>query len=328
MAMRWLALVVGLGVCAAPAVSLASEGNKAAAEALFNEGRTLMASGKYADAIAKLKASQDLDPGLGTLLNLAECYERVGKSATAWAQYREIASLARQSGSKEREELAESKSKALEPKLSKLSINLQAGADPATLTISRDGTTVSSAELGVAIPVDPGKHDVSVTAPGKEKWSTSVEVGEGGQTETVEIPLLADSAGGGGSTTVAADGGTTGTPAADKPSDGSTQRVLGIVAGGVGLVGIGLGTFFGLQASSTWSDAKKECTDYPNGCTAKGVSLKDDAAGQATISTVGFIVGGVGLAAGAVLFFTAGSGKEETVAIGVGPGNVSIKGTF
>jgi hypothetical protein len=324
--MRWLALVVGLGVCAAPAVSLASEGNKAAAEALFNEGRTLMAAGKYADAIGKLKASQDLDPGLGTLLNLAECYERTGKSATAWAQYREIASLARQQGSKEREALAEQKSKALEPKLSKLSISLQQGADAQTLTITRDGTTVSSAELGVAIPVDPGKHDVTVTAPGKEKWSTTVDVGEGGQTENIEIPLLADSSSGG--TVAAGAGATTTTPAADKPSDGSTQRTLGIVAGGIGLVGIGVGTFMGVKASSSWSDAKKECTAFPNQCTAKGVSLHDDASSQATLSTVGFIVGGVGLAAGAVLFFTAGSGKQETVAIGVGPGNVSVKGTF
>jgi hypothetical protein len=324
--MRWLALVVGLGVCTAPAVTLGAEGNKAAAEALFNEGRSLMAAGRYADAIGKLEASQDLDPGLGTLLNLAECYERVGRSATAWAQYKEIASLARQSGSKEREELAEQRSKALEPKLSKLSINVQSGADASTLTISRDGTTVSSAELGVAIPVDPGKHEVTVTAPGKEKWSTTVEVGEGGQTESVEIPLLADASGGSSATSTAVGGPAP--PAADKPGDGSTQRTLGIVAGGIGLVGVGVGTFFGLQASSSWSDAKKECSDYPYGCSAKGISLKDDAAGQATLSTVGFIVGGVGLAAGAVLFFTAGSGKEETVALGVGPGNVSIKGTF
>lgn len=323
--MRWIALVVGLGVCAAPAVTLGAEGNKAAAEALFNEGRSLMAAGRYADAIEKLKASQDLDPGLGTLLNLAECYERVGKTATAWAQYKEIASLARQSGSKEREELAEQKSKALEPKLSKLSISLHSGADASTLTITRDGTTVSSAELGVAIPVDPGKHDVSVTAPGKKKWSTTVEVGEGGQTENVEIPLLEDSANGAGAS-VAVDGAAS--PAADKPSDGSTQRVLGIVAGGVGLVGVGVGTIFGLQASSSWKDAKKECTDFPYGCSSKGSSLKDDASSQATLSTVGFIVGGVGLAAGAVLFFTAGSGKEESVAVGVGPSSVTIKGTF
>lgn len=325
-AMRWIALVVGLGVCAAPAVTLGAEGNKAAAEALFNEGRSLMAAGRYADAIAKLEASQDLDPGLGTLLNLAECYERVGKTATAWAQYKEIASLARQSGSKEREELAEQKSKALEPKLSKLSISLHSGADASTLTISRDGTTVSSAELGVAIPVDPGKHEVTVTAPGKEKWSTTIEVGEGGQTEKVEIPLLEDAAH--GSTSGSVTMGATASPTADKPSDGSTQRVLGIVAGGVGLVGVGVGALFGLQASSSWKDAKKECTDFPYGCSPKGSSLKDDASSQATLSTVGFIVGGVGLAAGAVLFFTAGSGKDESVAVGVGPSSVTIKGTF
>jgi hypothetical protein len=150
-------------------------------------------------------------------------------------------------------------------------------------------------------------------------------VGEGGQTENVEIPLLADSSGG---TVAAGDGAGTTSPASDKPSDGSTQRTLGIVAGGIGLVGVGLGTFMGLKASSSWSDAKKECQAFPNQCSPKGISLKKDASSQATLSTVGFIVGGVGLAAGAVLFFTAGSGKAETVAIGVGPGNVSIKGTF
>jgi hypothetical protein len=142
----------------------------------------------------------------------------------------------------------------------------------------------------------------------------------------VEIPLLADSGSGGGATTTVA-GGTT-SPTADKPSDGSTQRTIGIVVAGVGLVGVGVGTFFGLQASSNWSDAKKECSAYPNGCSAKGISLQKDASSQAMISTVGFIAGGVGLAAGAVLFFTAGSGKTETVAVGVGPGNVTIKGTF
>ena len=80
--------------------------NRAAAEALFNEGRSLVAGGHYSDACPKFEASQQLDPGLGTLLNLAECYEKLGKTASAWAEYREAIPLARASGSKVRQDLA------------------------------------------------------------------------------------------------------------------------------------------------------------------------------------------------------------------------------
>ncbi len=323
--MRWLALVLAMGVCSAPAVSLASESNKAAAEALFNEGRSLMSSGRYDEAVAKLKASQNLDPGLGTLLNIAECYERLGRTASAWAQYREIVSLARQAGAKEREDLAEQKSRELEPKISKLAINLKPGAgDASDMTITRDGEVVSAAELAVAIPVDPGKHVIEVSAPGKEPWSLSVEIGEGSSTKAVEIPVLTDAS---GSTPAPPAAGGETTPATTSDS-GSTQRVLGIVAGGIGVVGIGLGSFFGLKASSTWSDAKSHCRSYPYDCGDEGTSLQKDAKSQATISTIGFIVGGVGLAGGAVLYFTAGSSKKESVAVGIGPSSVSLNGSF
>lgn len=320
--MRWLALVIAIGVLGTPVLVQASESNKAAAEALFNEGRSLMQAGRYDEAVAKLKASQDLDPALGTLLNVAECYERLGRTASAWAQYREIVSLARQAGSKDREEFAEQKAKALEPRISKLAINLKPGTgDAAGMKITRDGVVVSAAELAVAIPVDPGKHIIEVTAPGKEPWSLTIEIGEGANVKQVEIPALADA-----SSTPAAAGGAA--APAEESSDGSGQRIAGLVIGGVGVVGVGLGAFFGIQASSNWSDAKKQCTAYPYGCTAEGVSLQEDASSQATISTIAFIAGGVALAGGAVLFFTAGSSKQESVSLGVGPGNVTIKGTF
>jgi hypothetical protein len=315
-----------MGVVGAPVLAQASESNKAAAEALFNEARNLMTAGRYDEALAKLKASQNLDPALGTLLNIAECYEKLGRTASAWAQYREIVSLARQAGSKEREEFAENKAKGLEPRISKLAINLKPGAgDASGMKITRDGEVVSAAELAVPIPVDPGKHVIEVTAPGKEPWSLTVEIGEGSSVKEIEIPALSNAEGGGDAGgDVPGDKG----PSPQESSDGSGQRIAGLVVAGVGVVGVGLGAFFGLQASSSWSDAKKECTAYPYGCSPKGISLQKDAESQGTISTIGFIVGGVGLAGGAVLFFTAGSGKKESVSLGVGPGNVTIKGTF
>ena len=85
--MRWLAfaLVSSVGWVASPAFAQ-SGSNKAAAEALFSEGRSLASAGKCDEAIPKFQASQKLDPGIGTLLNLADCYEKVGRTASAWGR--------------------------------------------------------------------------------------------------------------------------------------------------------------------------------------------------------------------------------------------------
>jgi hypothetical protein len=330
--MRWFLLIlgltaVGLTLAGAPIHAHAAESNKATAEALFNEGRSLMAEGRYEEAIPKLEASQDLDPGLGTLLNLAECYERVGRTASAWAEYREVAALARQTGAREREQLAEQKSLELEPKLSKLAIGVAPGVDPTALRITRDGSVVRTAELGILIPVDPGTHTVEVTAPGKTPWSTSVEVSGNADSQSVEIPPLVD----GSETSASLAGGEAGMPidSGDEATSGmSTQKTLALVAGGVGLAGVVVGTIFGLKASSSWSSAKDQCASYPYDCGPEGKELEDDARSQATWSTIGFIVGGVGLAGGAALWFTADAGSQSTVGLAVGPTSVSVKGSF
>ena len=83
--MRWLAFAF-VGCMSLVALPVGAQSNKATAEALFTEGRALATSGKCAEAIPKFQASQKLDPGVGTLLNLAECYEQVGKTASAWAE--------------------------------------------------------------------------------------------------------------------------------------------------------------------------------------------------------------------------------------------------
>src|SRR6188508_1232334 len=77
---------------------VSGESRRAAAEALFIEGRRLVAEGKTAEGCAKFAESQALDPGVGTLLNLARCYERIGRTASAWTTYREAASRAQAAG--------------------------------------------------------------------------------------------------------------------------------------------------------------------------------------------------------------------------------------
>jgi hypothetical protein len=308
-----------------------SGGNRAAAEALFNQGRDLMTAGKFAEACPKFEASQQLDPGLGTMLNLAECYEKTGRTASAWAEYREAIPLARAAGSRARQDLATERAQALQDRLSTLTIRAMSGDDPNVhLEVRRDGVALQEAELGSAIPVDPGMHVIEAAAPGKQPWSSKIQVGADAAKVAVEIPALQAASGSpgapGATPIVATTTAPSGEPPADKPASGSAMRTTGLVFGGVGVVGIGLGTFFGLQASSKWSEAKSKCTDYPFGCGAEGQDLQTSAKSQATISTVMFVAGGALLATGAVLYFTAP--KQQNVALGIGPGSAFVKGSF
>jgi hypothetical protein len=287
-------------------------GDKTTAEALFAEGRRLMSIGKYADACPKLEASLKLDSGVGTMLNLAECYEKNGQTASAWTEFREAASAARDAGSKDRSDLARARAAALEPKLSRLTITVPKGQ---LCDVTRDGALVESAAFGTPVPIDPGKHVISVSAPGKRKWATSVEVMTSAQV-SVDVPVLADEQQSVGVDTA-------------KPS-GSSQRTLAITAGVIGIVGVGAGSVFALKASSTWSDAKDKCTPYPTACGPEATSLSQDAKSAANTATIAFAIGAVGLAGGAILWFTApkqGEG-EPKAALGIAPNRVVLSGRF
>src|SRR5258706_8273705 len=124
-----------------------SAGDKATSEALFGDGRRLMSQGNYAQACPKFEASLKLDPGVGAMLNLADCYEKNGQTASAWAEFREAGSAARAAGSKDREDLARSRAAALEPKLSRLTIK----AGNKAVQVKRDGSPVEAAALGRAM---------------------------------------------------------------------------------------------------------------------------------------------------------------------------------
>jgi hypothetical protein len=307
-----------------------SGGNRAAAEALFNQGRDLMTAAKFGEACPKFEASQQLDPGLGTMLNLAECYEKLGRTASAWAEYREAIPLARAAGSQARLDLATQRAQALQGRLSTLTIRASAEGADAQLEVRRDGVALQAAELGSPIPVDPGEHVIEAVAPGKHPWSSKVQVAGDAAKVSVEIPKLqADSepaVAPAASAPVVTTSPATSAPPSDKPAS-STQRVTGLVLGGAGVVGLGFGTFFGLQASSKWSDAKEKCADYPYGCGTDASDLRASARSAGTVSTVAFVAGGALLATGVVLYLTAPS-KKESVALGFGPGSAFVQGSF
>ena len=343
---------VAMALAALLHVSEAASQSKAAAEALFDQGKQLLEQKKYDEACPKFEQSQQIDPGIGTLLYLGECYEKAGRTASAWATFREAASAARAAGQARRQKIGEERAKLLEGKLSRLSINVPQTSLVEGLKVTRDGEPVESSVWGVPIPVDPGQRLIEATAPGKKAWSKRVEIGADGANAVVEIPALEDD-----ESAIAAPAAAPApapAPAAPAPppsgpghlgdegdaqTGGSSQKTLGLIVGGVGLLGIGVGSFFGLQAASKNSDAEEQCPRGNKCDTREGVTLTEDAKDAANISTIAFGVGGVALAGGLVLFLTAPSSDEEPakaagsrlmLAPVVGPrgGGVSMGGTF
>lgn len=289
--------------------------DKAAAESLFQAGKDLMTQGKTADACPKFEASQRLDPSSGTLLNLARCHELLGRTASAWAEYKEAATLARSTNRMDQAQAASDFAKALEPKLSKLQIE----APPlAGLEVKRDGTAISAATLGVAIAVDPGEHLIEASAPGHKPFATKVMIGKDGDAQTLKIPALEKATEAvAGAPEPAAPPSAAPPPSEPTPgqptSSHGTLRIASYVTAGVGVVGLGLGTVFGIMAGGDASDAKNDPTLCPkNQCTPAGREKIDSANSKALGSTIGFIGGGALLATGVVLFVVSSPSKSDS----------------
>ncbi len=290
-----------------------------------------MTAGALTEACPKFAESQKLDPGAGTLLNLAACYERNGQSASAWATYTDAAVAAEKSNRADWATKARTKASAIQPTLSKLSIMVPHTSEVAGLEVKRDGALIGTGEWAVAIPVDPGPHVVEASAPNKKKWTTTVQVGTKKDQVAVTVPSLEDSG-----EAVAAVPGPAPVPAAapanvkspekTEANDGSTQRTLGLAVVGVGVVGAALGTVFGLNATSKHSDAKASCNADQSSCTSVGAAQMKDARSAATLSTVAFIVGGAAIAGGAVIYLVAPKKERSSTlqALHVSPSGTGI----
>lgn len=304
---RLLVVLAGL-LLPSLAAAAPSASDRAAAEVLFDEAIRLLDAGDAAGACPKLEESQRLDPGVGTLLYLADCYRAVGRTASAWATFREASYAAEAARQPDRVAVANAEADKLKPSLSYVTLVV---ADPETagLEVQRDGEPVSRALWGSPLPLDPGEHQIAATAPGKTAWSKTVVVPKGPVTLSIDVPALE-----------AAPAATAATPTPPPPSPaapavpdsssdpGSSRATWGWVAIGVGGAGLVVGSVFGVLASQDNKAADDECRpDDATLCNSKGVDLADSAASKAMVSTVAF---GVGLAAattGVVLLLTAPS---------------------
>jgi hypothetical protein len=317
----------------------ASPANQAAAQALFDQGRHLVDEGNYAEACPKFEASQRLDPGTGTLLNLAACNEHLGKIATAWTEFNEALSLAIRDGRRDRMVFAREHIANIEPQLPRLTLSVRApGTEGLSVTI--DGAALGKAAWDVKAPIDPGGHTIIATAPGKLPFRATVKLAPA-ETRTVEVPALDDDPDAAARRVATTSGlasepapppAPPGSPRPPEPKANATRRLAGEIVLGAGAAGLAIGAYFGLQAMSKWSDANANCPR--DVCSSRGESLTQDARNAARGADVALGIGVAAVGAGVVLVLTSGSAQSSQPTIGASltpqphGGGLALHGAF
>lgn len=310
--------VVAIGAATARAQAPTS----AAATVQFDRGRALFKDQRYVEACAAFEQSQKLEPASGTLYNLAGCYLKIGKLASAWVAYRDLGQ--RDTNPRRRAESVK-QAKDLEPRLPRLALKPSTAVPGLVVTMNGQDVT---ALVGVESPVDLGTLQITAKAPGFRDFETQVEIVAEGKTVSVALelqverreppPVVA---------TVAPPVApiVTTRPPRDDDASPSHRRLYGGIAAGAGVAVIATGLVFGTLARGKWSDAKKLCGDdltcEPDQAAA-GKRLSDAAHRNGNIAT-GLVIGGVAVAGlGAYLWLSAPS-RDDRTALRLVPGSAA-----
>jgi hypothetical protein len=336
LARRRLACSIGgaIALLAARDAAGQTSADKAVAESLFQDGRALMDAGEVAQGCVKLADSYRLEAAIGTLLNLARCHELEGKTASAWAEYRQVAETADKAGQKERATAAREFAARLEPTLSRLVIEVPHAT--AGIEVTRDGVPVGKGTLSAAVPVDPGDHEIVAAAPGMKTWTAKITIGPNADRQVVTVPVL-ESVGHAGAGPASAEPPKD-QAAASPATDGGSgpPRALMYAAFAVGGAGLVLGVVTGVLAIGKQSDLEDSGHCNETQCDRTVSSDLSSYDTMKALSTVGFVVGGLGVAAGVVLLVTskqkspphAGAARAPVITVRLGAASIEARGAF
>jgi hypothetical protein len=283
------------------------------AEDLFRRGKALVAQGKHHEACPLLAESYRLDPGMGTLLNLALCHEQVGKTASAWGEFRAVEQQARAATppNETRAQLAREHADKLQPRLSRIKLVVSTAARAPGLVIKIDGEEKAEALWGTGIAVDPGTRTIEASAPHKKSATTKVKIDDEGVVQSVALAPLDD----------APDEAPVGSPtrstdlkSVEEYAANRARRTTGFVIGGLGLATLAAGGVFAVAAIVNDNEAKKcaPCVRGTSEATSSGQAT-DRALVFANVANVTVPLGIIGVVAGTYLVLS--SGPSAKVAI-------------
>ena len=336
-----------------------SDEQRAGARTLATEGALAFNEGRFKDAVDLFGRAESLVHAPPHLLFLARAHAKLGQFVKArenyWKIIREQLSPSAPQAFRDAQSAAEEERKQVEPHIGRLLVKVEGAEGAKDLAVAVDGVPFPSVMLGVPQPTDPGEHMVTATATGFKAAPVKVSLKDAGLGSAViklEVDASAPPAGAapaepaGGETAVVST-----TPSGAPPADtgaatsNNGMRIGSYVGFGVGAVGLALGTVFVLQSSGKRKDADAAAKDLEDtGCSIDGgtcdasspeakkvTELDDQASSAKTLGIVGFVVGGVGVAAGVTLFILSNKKQESQsayVAPYVGFGAVGVRGAF
>jgi len=335
-------LCAALCLLSAPAAAATDE-EKAGARAAATQGQAAFEKKRWAEALDLFTRAESLVHSPVHLLYKARALVQLGQLVKARETYlsvtREESTSSAPAVLKAREDAAKEEI-TLEPRLANLTVKLD-GAGAAQANVVMDGVNVPAALVGVARPADPGQHTLQATGNGVASDAQTITLTEGG-TATVTLRLEPTP----GAAPVAPPGTAEPlappmtTAAADTNStakSGNGLRTASYVAFGVGAAGLAVGTVFALKASSKYSDGNALCNgqdpcELSQADADRREQLGKDGDSAKTISIIGFVAGGVGVAAGTTLFILSGKKESEPARAGIHPwiglGSVGLNGRF
>lgn len=324
----------------------------AAARTLAVDGLKLAQVGKCEEAVPKLERAEKLHHSAIVLSRLGECQVALGKLVEGTEMLRKVL----------REPLPANPTPALskayeraqtvldsaKPKISGLTVSVP--SPPTGLRLTVDGQLVASQLVDSELPADPGEHLIEATAPGFLKATARVTLGSADK-KTVTLTLDADPnapppapPASGQDPALAPAPQAAPTQAAALPSAPPPEpapppsHAAAYVSWGVGVVGVGVGTAFGLMALN----GKHNLQCEGNSCGSSQRDAVDSAKTKGNVSTIAFAVGGAGLVLGTVLYFSLGHSSAEAHAsapargfaglqngrAAIGPGSVQLAADF
>ncbi len=281
----------------------ADSGAEAAlAEKAFLDGRALLKDGRVAEACEKFAESRRYENAAGTLLNLAMCYERLGRTASAWAAYRELLPMAQRAGDEARAAHARARIDELANAWPRLLVRWPAAAatgdeGAATRpTLLLDGAPIPPSSGPSELPLDPGKHRLELRRGGVREWVTEIEAPP--RNAVIEVPLRDK------------------VQSAHTPAPAPAVRTASWVVGATGLAATLAGALVAVASRVRYDDARRDhCGD--GACDAEGLSGIRDARRLADGATV-LTIYGVAATLGAVGVWLALPKGAPDVRVGLG----------
>jgi len=256
-----------------------------------------MQSGDFASACQKFAESNRLEPALGTRFNLAHCEEQSGHVLAAWTLFRQV--RGELPAGDRRIPVADQHIAGLASRLAHLRVIVEPRV--AGIVVRVDGVAVDPPDATGTFPIDPGKHQVNASVPGRAEEATSLDFGEGSTIE-LRIPRERDASPGRRQDSAAPN---LRTNTSSERESIEPQRTAAYIAGGAGAVALLVGAVAGIAGLHQEGIGNNNCSDVTRTCNQKGVDANRSARSLATISTVGLAAGVLGVGIGGYLYFAA-----------------------